>query len=77
MCLTIHSFILKIMGAKTSKGEKKTNKNKNKKNDKNSRPVFGKDLTQEDYDFLIYQTGLSKNDIKLVFDKFNLNNPGN
>ena len=37
---------------------------------------YGSDLSDEDYNFLTNQTGLSRADIKSVFEKFNKNNPG-
>lgn len=44
---------------------------------KGGKPAVGKplELSKKDYDFLVHQTGLQKADIKLVFDKFNANNP--
>jgi hypothetical protein len=37
---------------------------------------YGSELTEEDYVFLTSQTGLSRDDIKNTFEKFNKNNPG-
>lgn len=33
------------------------------------------ELTKKDYDFLTKQTGLPKEEVKKIFDKFNANNP--
>jgi Ca2+-binding EF-hand superfamily protein len=38
-------------------------------------PPRGSELNEGDYAFLTSQTGLSRQDIKQVFDKFNANNP--
>jgi hypothetical protein len=38
-------------------------------------PIKSSDLTDADYQFLISQTGLPKDDIKTLFDKFMSNNP--
>ena len=38
-------------------------------------PIKSSDLTDADYQFLISQTGLPKNDIQILFDKFMSNNP--
>ncbi len=38
-------------------------------------PIKTSDLTDADYQFLISQTGLPKDDIKILFDKFMSNNP--
>jgi hypothetical protein len=63
------------MGAKNSK---KKNKKASKTDLFNSKAKksYGSDLSDEDYNFLTNQTGLSRADIKSVFEKFNKNNPG-
>lgn len=63
------------MGGKNSKN--KCNKKEKDSKAKKSISTYGSDLNDEDYNFLTNQTGLTRAEIKSVFDKFNKNNPGN
>jgi hypothetical protein len=50
---------------------------KNQLSGTNPKPIPQKkpELTETDYNFLTSQTGMSRPDIKLIFDQFNQNNP--
>lgn len=61
------------MGNRSHKSSHKS-KSKQSKNPANEPPV-PKDLAESDYVFLIGQTGMSREEIKELFDQFMKNNP--
>jgi hypothetical protein len=69
------------MGGKNSKNKSKKGSDKNNlfgsKAKKSTPPSVGSELNDNDYNFFTNQTGLSRDEIKSVFDKFNKNNPSN